>query len=479
MNTLTIAWIALPLIVGFVGYLFPRVMRYLSLGAAIASAGYAAFGFTQPPFTLELLDSFGISLQVDSLSCFFILTNALVTTAVILYCWQTSKTPFFYLQTIILHGSVNTVFICADFMSVYVALEVIGIAAFLLVAYPRSDRAIWVGLRYLFTSNIAMLFYLVGTILVYQSHHSFAFTGLRGAPPEAIALIFLGLLSKGGIFVSGLWLPLTHAESETPVSALLSGVVIKTGAFPLLRCALMVEEVAPIVTLFGIATALLGVCYALFEQDSKRVLASSSISQLGWIMVAPAAGGFYALAHGLAKAALFLTAGNLPSRNLKELEQKPINTKLWLVLVMGSLSMSGFPLFIGFSAKILTLKSLTFWPTLAMNIAAIGTAILYAKFIFLPHQPQDPKDPSPVKLGYWLATGLLIAGLFIGNGFYYEAYTLENIVKVLAIIGVGWLIHRVLIQHFAFKIPLILEEFDHIIGVMSLMLVLLFWMVLA
>lgn len=97
-----------------------------------------------------------------------------------------------------MHGSVNAAFVCSDFLSLYVALEVISIAAFLLIAYPRTDRSIWVALRYLFISNTAMLFYLVGAVLVYQAHHSFAFAGLRGAPPEALALIFLGLLTKGG-----------------------------------------------------------------------------------------------------------------------------------------------------------------------------------------------------------------------------------------------------------------------------------------
>ena len=105
-------------------------------------------------------------------------------------------------------------FICADFISLYVALEIISIAAFLLISYPRTNRSIWIALRYLFVSNTAMLFYLIGAALVYQSNHSFAYVGLKEAPIEAIALIFLGLLTKGGIFVSGLWLPLTHGESD-------------------------------------------------------------------------------------------------------------------------------------------------------------------------------------------------------------------------------------------------------------------------
>jgi multicomponent Na+:H+ antiporter subunit D len=267
MNTLTIIWITLPLFMGFSIYLLPKIDRYLALGVGIFSLGYALKVLSNPsPLNLKLLDNFGVILLIDNLSGFFILTNALVTIAVILYCWHSDKTAFFYTQIIILHGSVNATFICADFISLYVALEVISIAAFLLIAYPRSDRSIWVALRYLFVSNTAMLFYLVGAVLVYQAHHSFGFAGLQGSPPEAVALIFLGLLAKGGIFVSGLWLPLTHSESESPVSAMLSGVVVKAGVYPLIRCALMIPEVDPIVRLFGVGTALLGVGYAVFEK---------------------------------------------------------------------------------------------------------------------------------------------------------------------------------------------------------------------
>lgn len=476
MNTLTIIWIALPFFVGFVGYLVPKVDRYLALAMTLVSASYAARVLMESvPLTVELMDNFGVTLQIDSLSGSFILTNALVTAAVICYCWGTGKSAFFYTQTIILHGSVNAVFICADFISLYVALEVIGIAAFLLVSYPRTNRAIWVALRYLFISNTAMLFYLVGAVLVYQANNSFAFAGLEKAPPEALALIFLGLLTKGGIFVSGLWLPLTHSESETPVSALLSGVVVKTGVFPLARMALMVDAVAPVITLFGIGTAFLGISLALFEQDTKRLLAQSTISQLGFILAAPAVGGFYALTHGLVKATLFLTAGTLPSRDFQELHKQPIPRSLWLVLVMASCSISGIPLWAGFASKALTLKSLLPWQMLALNIATVGTVATFAKFIFLPHQ----RDSKAIRPGYWVAVLLLLGGLLAANGAYYQAYTVVNIGKALAKVAIGWLVYWLVIRRVVLKLPRVQEQLEHLIGGMSLMLVLLFWMVLA
>jgi multicomponent Na+:H+ antiporter subunit D len=499
MTNLTLIWIAFPFLVGFTIYLFPRLARHLSLCGAFLSAVYAMqLLIGRSPLTLRLLDHFGVSLILDPLAGFFILTNALVTAAVILYCWRSGKTTFFYVQTLILHGSVNAAFACSDFISLYVALEVISIAAFLLITYPRSDRSIWVGFRYLFVSNIAMLFYLVGAVLVYKAHHSFDFAGLRGAPPEAMALIFAGLLVKGGIFVSGLWLPLTHSESESPVSALLSGVVVKAGVLPMARCALLLEEIDPIVRFFGVGTALLGVFYAVFEKDAKRMLAFHTVSQLGFILAAPEVGGFYALTHGLVKSALFLIVGTLPSRNLKELQHQPIATPIWIALVIASFSISGFPLLSGFGAKVLTMKNLLPWQVIGMNLAALGTAISFAKLIFLPHKNFPPADVKPdhssvespplvkekgtqlpLQPGFWAAIILLLGGLVVANVVYYEAYTLTNIVKPLVTIALGWAAYFLIFRQLVFKLPRMFEQFEHLIGVMSLSLILLFWMALA
>lgn len=472
---LTILWIALPFLAGFSIYLLPQADRVLAFGLTLVSLIYALGIFLTPDtLSLSLLDSFGVTLLVDDLSAFFILTNALVTAAVILYTWPSPKTAFFYTQAIILHGSVNAAFICADLISLYVALEVIGIAAFLLISYPRRDKTLWVALRYLFVSNTAMLFYLIGAILVYQTTQSFAFTGLGVASLEAKALILLGLLTKGGIFMSGLWLPLTHSESESPVSALLSGVVVKAGVFPLVRMALLVEEIDPVIRFFGVATALLGVAYAMFEKDTKRMLAFHTISQMGFVLAAPEVGGFYALTHGFVKAALFLCAGHLPSRNFKVLQDQPIHRPIWIALIIASFSISGFPLLSGFGAKILTMKNLADWQVIAMNIAALGTAISFAKFIFLP-QAADPKQT--VKPGFWPAMALLLGGLVAANVVYYEAYRWDNVLKPLATIFAGWLIYLMVIRRWSVKLPRVLENFEHLIGMMMLVILGLLGMV--
>lgn len=478
MTEITIVWIALPLFAGFNIYLFAKLGRYLALLGGLCSVAYAIQLLINPePLSLQLLDSFGVQLVADTLSGYFILTNALVTLAVILYCWDSDRSAFFFAQTIILHGSVNAVFICADLMSLYVALEIIGIAAFLLIAYPRSDRAIWVALRYLFVSNTAMVFYLIGAVLVYQANRSFAFVGLANAPAEAIALIFLGLLTKGGVFVSGLWLPLTHAEADTPVSALLSGAVVKSGVFPLVRFALEVEMLQSVLVWFGMGTALLGVSFAVFERDTKRTLAWSTISQLGFVLVAPATAGVYALTHGLAKATLFLSAGNLPSRKFEELRQTQIPVVMWSIVAIASLSICGFPLLGGFGAKALTLDLLMPWQTNVMSVAAVGTAIVFAKFLFLP-ATAAAADAKPLARGYSWAGLLLLTGLLATNGLSFKAYTVAKIAKALVTVGTGCLAYWVVFRQQFLRLSNNIETLEHLIGGMSLILTLVFWMVL-
>jgi multicomponent Na+:H+ antiporter subunit D len=474
MNTITIACLVLPFLAGFTIFIIPKLDRYLAIGTALVSFGFGLSLFFSPELSLKLLDSFGVTLLIDELSGYFIITNALVTTAVIIYCWQTDKTTFFYGQLAILHGSLNAAFVCTDFISLYVALEVSGIAGSLLVGYPRSDRSLWVSLRYLFISNVAMLFYLVGAVLVYKANHSFSFEGLENSPPEALALIFMGLLTKGGVFVSGLWLPLTHSESETPVSAMLSGAVVKAGVFPLVRCALMLDGINPIIRVFGMATAILGVSYAVFEKDSKRLLAFSTVSQLGWILSAPEVGGFYALSHGLAKSTLFLLAGTLPSRKFQELQERPMDRALWIPLVVAALSISGFPLLSGFGAKALTMKQMLPGQETIMNVVAVGTSICLAKFIFLPCK----EEGKQLRLGFWLAIGLLIGGLVLANALYLEAYNMTNIVKAIAVIAIGWLAHGLFFKGATVKLPRVFEQFDHLVGVMSVVSILLFWVAL-
>ncbi len=477
MRDLTIIWVLLPLFLGLGSYVLPKVDRVCVVLGLVASLAYGCLALFSPEsFSVELLDSFGVTLMVDRQSSFFILTNTLVSAAVLAYCWSLGKPAFFYAQLLILHGSLNAIFVSADFITVYVGLETIALSAFLLIAYGRSERCIWVSMRYLFVSSVAMLFYLMGAVLVFQATHSFAFSGFLQAPIEGIALIFLGLLTKGGVFISGLWLPITHAESESPVSAMLSGAVVKAGIFPLVRLGLMFESLTPMLQLFGMASALLGVVYALFETDIKRLLALSTVSQIGFILISPPTAGFYALAHGLAKASLFLTTGALPTRNLPDLAKTPISAPLWFAMTLPALSICGFPLLAGYGAKVEALESLVGGANWWMNGAAFGTVLVFSKVIFTPVAWQSPESPGkPLTVGVWVALLILFLGLLLGNGFYLPAYKLAKLGETLLVIGLGWLAYGLIVRRWCGRLPIFLERFEQLIGLMSIILTLLFW----
>ena len=110
-----------------------------------------------------------------------------------------------------------------------------------------------------------------------------------------------------------------------------------------------------------------------------------------------------------------------------------------------------------------------------MNVATLGTVITFAKFIFLPHQTS--KETRKISSGFWLAMVILLTGLIVASSFYYQAYTLTNIIKPLVTIGIGWLVYFLIFNKLLFKLPRVIEELDHLIGVMSLVLILVFWIV--
>lgn len=230
------------------------------------------------------------------------------------------------------------------------------------------------------------------------------------------------------------------------------------------------------VLVLGLATALLGVSYAMFENDVKRLLAFSTISQLGFVLAAPEVGGFYALAHGLAKALLFLTAGSLPSRNLSQLRDQTLSYSLWLPLALGSFSISGLPLLAGYGAKVLAMENLLTWQAIGMNIAACGTAVVFARLILLPHGAIATR--KPVAWGGTAAVLVLSGGLLAANGVDYQTYKPLSLLKSLAIIAAGWAAYWLILRRLNLDLPDVLEDFENLLGMMSLALVVLFGMVI-
>jgi len=352
MNGITIAWLLLPLLAAFLCALLPAMARAGMLFTCLATAAMAvAAEQSWLPDSLQLIGDLGITLQPDGLAAPFLLLNALVCGAVLLDTWGEPRGKPWFLLLLVLHGSVNSAIVAADLISIYVALEVVGIAVFLLLVLGGDRRQVWLGLRLMLVSNTVMLVFLIGCGLLYLEQRSFALAAAGRAGGLVLAPVTVALLTKAEVFVAGLWLPRTNGEGPLEVSALLSGTVVSAGVVPLLRIGGEAASLLPVLRWLGIASAAAGVLLALLEPDLRRLLAWSTLAQMGLVVIQPAVGGLYALGHGLAKAALFLLVRHIPDPALVGWRQRPLAPRLWWPLMLASLSIAGLPPLLGFLAK--------------------------------------------------------------------------------------------------------------------------------
>lgn len=412
MTTLAIAWLLAPFLAAFLTALWPGAGRPLALLCALATVAMAgvAWGGTLP---LQLLGPLGVSLQIDALAAPFLLLNGLVAAAVVLEGARRPNPGPFLVVLLVLQVGLNSAIVAVDLISIYVALEVVGIGAFLLLGLGGDERAIWLALRYGLVSNTVMLLFLIGVALVYQEQASFALAGAGRSSGIALALMAVALTSKAELFVVGLWLPRTNAEAPLEVSALLSGAVVSAGVVPLLRLALAAPVLVPVLQGLGLACAALGIVYALMETDLRRLLAWSTLSQMGLVVLAPAAGGLYAVAHGLAKSLLFLGTRHVGGRSLAAWRRTPLPTSARWPLLAGSLSIAGVPPLLGFAAKEQLGAALTGPLAGALNVLAVGTVAVYARLWGAPGEtPEHPSGPHPTG---GLGVGLLMAALLLLN----------------------------------------------------------------
>lgn len=285
----------------------------------------------------------GINLVVDGLAVGMILMTTLVTSLCALYAWvylrdHPSATSFFWPLLWFLWAGMNGIWLAEDLFNLYVGLEVIGLAAVGMVALRATPQALAAAMRYLLAALLGSLAYLLGVALFYGAYGTLSMAGLQqAAEPNAttqvaLALIILGLLLKTALFPLHAWLPPAHGGALTPVSALLSALVIKASFYILMRLWLVLgPEVTPIVTaqllgILGAAAVFYGGWMAWRQHHLKQLVAYSTVAQVGYLFlffplvtgVGPEAARLawdgtllMLVSHALAKAALFLSAGNL------------------------------------------------------------------------------------------------------------------------------------------------------------------------
>lgn len=332
---------------------------------------------------------------------------------------------FFFLLAVA--GMVGLI-LADDIFNMFVMFEILSLASYLLIAVKGSGRAFYASLRYLILSTVGMTFFLLGIFVLYRETGVLSLSLIaeairaRGATPGiavAAAAILAGIGTRAAFFPFHGWLAEAHSQAPHPISALLSGVLLNSGWFVMVRM-MPIFPLLSLSTIFevlGPFTAFFGACGALLVTDKKKILAMSSIAQMGILLTAFAGMGgtelqdsllaaaalYQMMSHALAKSLLFLSLGILfsaegpcPIRSFRELfRQMPL---LSLCICVGVLSLVGLPLFGGFPGKRVISEAAGDSPFSSfLGGASVATVAAFLRWCFLlwnasPHRRVDRQD---------------------------------------------------------------------------------------
>lgn len=406
----------------------------------------------------------GIELHADGASALLVGMTAVLAVAIGVYAAGEGRSGgeasapaarAFWPLWLFLWAALNALFLARDVFNVYVALELATLAAVALVVLGGEAAAVRAAIRYLLAALVGSLAYLLAVALLYGATGTLSFDGVAAAleagPPAwaALALATVGLALKAALFPLHFWLPAAHGNAPAAVSAVLSGLVVKAAFFVLLRLWL---EVFPVATgrpaavmlgALGAAAIAWGSVQAVRQRRLKMLVAYSTVAQVGYLFLvfpllvgddglepwhegALAGGVYHALAHALAKAAMFLAAGNVlrafGSDDIRGLagiaERLPLSTYAFGI---AGISLMGVPPSGGFVAKWLLLQAAIesgrWWVALAVILGGfLAAAYLFVviRYAFLPTPAgaAAARLPRTVELpAFVLALGSLALGL--------------------------------------------------------------------
>ncbi len=328
---------------------------------------------------------YGISLVVDFYSVFMLLIVNIITFFVGIYSISymqkyTEKWGFYSLFELMLAG-MNGVIISGDLFNIFVFLEVASIASYALVAFGTEKDELEAAFKYIVLGSISTSFILLAIILSYGYTSTLNLADISNVAKMSnnyivkitLFLFLIGFGIKSAIVPLHWWLPDAHPSAPAPISAMLSGLLIKTlGIYLIVRFVfnifLVDIKILNILSYLGIFSMIVGVILALYQWDYKRLLAYHSISQVGYIFLGIGlatplgllGGLFHLLNHSVFKSLLFLTSGaleyNFSTRNLKNYYYvSKTMPKTTFSAVIGSFSIAGIPPFNGFWSKLIIL----------------------------------------------------------------------------------------------------------------------------
>ncbi len=364
-------------------------------------------------------------------------------------------------------------FLARDFLGLLLGFEMMSLASYGLVAHSPTRSAQRAAKLYLYLGVISGVLLTTGLAMLWNQAGTLEYAQLHNIPLSISVLLSLGFAIKAGAFPLHFWLPEAHPVAPSPGSALLSGILIKTGAFGLLLVASLTAQgrtYGLAVIVVALITMSLGVLLALVQRDAKRLLAYHSVSQMGYILLgiglwafernALGFGGavFHIVNHAIFKSALFLICGSaLLAASTVDLYRLGFMRKVfgWAtpLALIPALGIAGVPGFNGYISKTLLHEALleAKLPSVFLGIAdkvfvlvAFGTVCSFIKFswyiFFADHD--NTCEPARASKAEVIGIGTLSA-FVVGLGVFPQP-VLNAIASGLADLGVAWPPHLAL-----------------------------------
>lgn len=407
-----------------VGRVSPLAARWLCLGAMIATlalAGWlwaatadhdAAQGHWLAQFRAPWIPQWGaeINLRLDGLSLLLVLLTGLLGVMAVLCSWSEiqDRVGLFHLNLMWMLAGLMGVFLALDLFLFYFFFELMLVPLYFLIAIWGHERRRYAAIKFFIFTQVSGLFMLAGILALYFIHgrqhggeYTFDYVRLLGtsmSPTSAwliMGTFFLAFAVKLPAVPLHTWLPDAHTEAPTAGSVALAGLLLKVGAYGLLRFLVPLfpvaaRDFAPLAQVLGVVGILYGAVMAFAQRDLKRLVAYSSISHMGfvllgvfsWHSLAMAGAMVVILAHGVSTGALFILAGQVQertgTRDLDRLgglwETAPRLGGSAMLFVLASLGLPGLGNFIG---EFLVLVG-TFQTSPVLTIVAAGGMVMSA-----------------------------------------------------------------------------------------------------
>jgi multicomponent Na+:H+ antiporter subunit D len=355
-----------------------------------------------------------IGLMLDGFSLLILVTIALVSLFACIfsvnYMEHYGGKGSYYALFLVMVAGMNGLVLTTDLFSMYVFLEVAAVASYALVAFGLKHDEVEAAFKYLMLSVVAttgillamsFIYLMGGTLQIAEIATYIGLTMNQKLAGLCLAFFLLGFGLKAALVPFHAWLPDAHPSAPAPISAMLSGVLIKvSGIYALVRVVYSIFGMPPVLTqvlmVLGVLSMAAGALLALGQEDFKRMLAYSSISQIGYIIIGFGLGTplgimgamFHLFNHATFKGLLFLDAGATEyatgTRDLTKLGG--INNRLpitGLTTTVGTFSIAGVPPFNGFWSKLLIIVALVQASQTTVAAIAIGVSVLTLWYFLL------------------------------------------------------------------------------------------------